>query len=131
MRIETGKTTTYQWLCADQQCNNIDCFKGERDTQTVCKLWGARAVSSFHDAALADATKKINSILSRIERSNKNKKRKLSFIKFQNRLLLVWAGYARWGHTTTIRPSLRHSNLALDKVSHEPSGLWSKSTTGV
>jgi len=88
-----GRPPTYEWICGDRECDTIDCFRGPLDSQTICKLWGATGVSSFHDAELAGATKKINSILSRIEKANKNKKRKLSFIKFENRLLLVWAGY--------------------------------------
>jgi hypothetical protein len=93
--IGTGKgpIETYAWLCADQQCNTIDCYKSSWDSQTVCKLWGATELTSFHDAKLADATKKINSIIGRIEKGNKSKGRKLSFIKFQNRLLLIWASY--------------------------------------
>jgi hypothetical protein len=59
----------------------------------VCSLWDAAELTSFHDAELAHATKKINAIVRRIEKGNKDKKRKLSFIKFQNRLFLVWAGY--------------------------------------
>ena len=87
---------TYYWICGDQQCDTIDCLKGD-DWQTVCKLWTATAVSDFHDAELAEATKKINAIVNRLEKGNRNKKRKLSFIKHQNRLLLVWAGYGAVG----------------------------------
>lgn len=93
--IDTGKGSveTYAWLCADQQCNTIDCYKSSWDSQTVCKLWGASELTSFHDAELAAATKKINGIFSRLEKDNKDKKMKLSFVKFQNRLLLIWATY--------------------------------------
>ena len=96
---ETGKplSETYQWLCADQQCDKMDCFKSSWDTQTVCKLWTVTALSDFHDAGLAEATDKINAILNRLEKENKDKDRKLSFINHQNRLLLVWAGYGRVG----------------------------------
>jgi hypothetical protein len=108
MKIDTGKKPieTYAWLCADQQCDKMLCYKSSWDSQTVCKLWGATELSSFHDAGLADATKKINSIFSRIERGNKDKK-KLSFIKFQNRLLLIWAAYGVVGpyddHKTIVK----------------------------
>jgi len=84
---------TYSWLCGDPKCDTVDCYKSKLDYQTVCKLWGAKELSNFHDAELAAATTKINAVLSRIEKGNKDKKRKLSFIKFQDRLLLVWAGY--------------------------------------
>ncbi len=83
---------TYSWLCGDQKCDTMDCYKDSRDYQTVCGLWEAEP-SAFHDQDLAQATKKINAILSGIEKSNRDKKRKLSFIKFENRLMLVWAGY--------------------------------------
>jgi hypothetical protein len=96
---ETGKplSETYSWMCGDQQCNTIDCYKSSLDYQTVCKLWTVTALSEFHDAELAEATDKINAILSRLEKGNKNKDRKLSFIKHQNRLLLVWAEYGGVG----------------------------------
>ena len=84
---------TYTWICGDQQCDTIDCFKDPFNYQTVCRLWEAKEPTSFHDAELSQATKKINAIVSRIEKGNKNKKRKLSFIKFQNRLFLTWAQY--------------------------------------
>ncbi len=95
MVIGNGKKPieTYSWMCADQQCDTIDCYKSPLDHQTVCQLWDAAELSSFHDAELAHATKKVDAIVRRIEKGNKDKKRKLSFIKFQNRLFLVWAGY--------------------------------------
>jgi hypothetical protein len=105
----TGKKPieTYAWLCADQQCDTIDCYRSSWDSQTVCKLWGATELTRFHDAELASATKKINAILGRIEKGNRNRKRKLSFIKFDNRLLLIWAGYGVVGpdddHRTIVK----------------------------
>jgi len=50
---------TYTWLCADRNCDTMDCFKSPANQQTVCKLWEVTEVSTFHDAAVADATKKI------------------------------------------------------------------------
>jgi len=98
MQPERPKPTeTYQWLCGDQQCDTIDCFKSSWDTQTVTNLWGAKELTGFHDAALANATKRINAILGKIAKGNKDRKRKLSFIQFQNRLFLVWAGYGAVG----------------------------------
>ena len=97
--VDTGKPTveTYAWLCADQQCETMDCYKSSRDSQTVCKLWTVSGLSEFHDAALQSATKKINAVFDRLEKGNRDKDRKLSFIKHSNRLLLVWAGYGRVG----------------------------------
>jgi hypothetical protein len=94
--VDTGGKTpveTYAWLCGDQRCDTIDCYKSSWDSQTVTHLWEAKELTSFHDAELSKATKKINGILTKIEKGNKDKKRKLSFIEFQNRLLIVWAGY--------------------------------------
>ena len=95
MTVNQPKTPleTYAWLCGDRNCDTMDCYKSPFNSQTVCKLWGAKELSDFHDVELAAATTKINAILSRTEKGNKDKKRKLSFIKFQDRLLLVWAGY--------------------------------------
>jgi len=96
---EKGKPPieTYAWLCGDQQCDTIDCYKSSWDSQTVCRLWTVTAFSDFHDSGLAEATDKINAILNRLEQGNKDKDRKLSFIKHHNRLLLVWAEYGRVG----------------------------------
>jgi hypothetical protein len=103
--IDTGRGSTekYAWLCADQQCNTIDCYKSSWDSQTVCKLLGATELTSFHDAELADATKKINSIISRIEKANKDKKK--SFPSLSSRTgccsfgrLIEW-----WDHMMTTK----------------------------
>jgi hypothetical protein len=97
--VDTGKppVETYAWLCADQQCDTMDCYKSAWDSQTVCKLWTVSALSEFHDAALQSATRKINAVFARLEKGNRDKDRKLSFIKHRNRLMLVWAGYGRVG----------------------------------
>ena len=97
--INTGEKPieTYTWICGDQQCDTIDCFKSRDNRQTVCNLWTVSAFADFHDTALAEATKKINAIISRLQRGNRDKTRKLSFVQHQNRLLLVWAGYGRVG----------------------------------
>jgi hypothetical protein len=88
--------TTYDWICGDMYCKTVDCFRDPLSHQCVARLWEATA-SEFHDAELARATKQINGILNKIEKGNKDPKRKLSLIKFQNRHLLVWAGYGLVG----------------------------------
>ena len=88
-------TETYDYIWADQAGTKIDCFKSTANRQTVCKLWQVGALQPFHDAALAGATAKINAILARLERGNRDKSRHLSFVQFQNRLMLVWASYGR------------------------------------
>jgi len=98
METKTPKSPeTYDAICADRNCDTIDCFKDPLDRQTVTKLWEAGGLTSFHDAELAQATKEINTILGKIEKGNKDRKRKLSFVKFRNRLFLVWAGYGAVG----------------------------------
>jgi hypothetical protein len=61
--------------------------------QTVYRLWEADTLSSFHDEALATATKEINGILERVARSKRDDSMELGFIEFQNRLFLVWSTY--------------------------------------
>jgi hypothetical protein len=96
--IDTGTSkVTYAWLCADQQCDTMSCYKDKWNSQTVCELWTASQLTEFHDAELSGATKKINAILSRLQKGNSDESRKLSFIKHDNRLMLVWAEYGRVG----------------------------------
>ena len=86
---------TYDYIWADQAGTKIDCFKSKDNRQTVCKLWQVSAPAAFHDAALMEATAKINAIFARLERGNRDKSRHLSFVQFQNRLMLIWASYGR------------------------------------
>lgn len=97
--INTGDkpVETYDYIFADREGNTIDCFKSKANRQTVCKLWSVGALSEFHDAELADATKKINAVISRLEKGNRDRTRKLSFVQHRNQLLLVWASYGRIG----------------------------------
>jgi len=71
---------------------HVTCSSGP-GAQTVMGLWEAEELSDFHDADLARATKEINAIVDRVEKSNENPKRTLSLIRFQNRHLMVWAHY--------------------------------------
>ncbi len=110
--VSTGKkpVETYDYIFADQQGDTIDCFKSTRDRQTVCKLWGLTQLGEFHDAALAKATTKINVVFERLEKANRNKRRHISFIEHDNRLLLIWASYGRVGpddELKTIRKALK------------------------
>lgn len=110
--INTGKkpVETYDYIFADQQGDTIDCFKSTADRQTVCKLMAVTQLADFHDAALAEATVKINAIFARLEKANRIKGRHLSFIEHGNRLLLIWASYGRVGPDDdfkTIRKALK------------------------
>lgn len=110
--VSTGKkpVETYDYIFADQQGDTIDCFKSTADRQTVCSLWGLAQTAEFHDAALADATKKINAVFERLEKANRDPDRHLSFIEHGNRLLLIWASYGRVGPDDdfkTIRKALK------------------------
>jgi hypothetical protein len=80
----------YSW---SMDSSGVYCFKSPAGYQTVKKLWEADELTSFHDAKLAQTTTQINAILSRLDKSNKDPQRSLSFIQVQNRLLLCWAKY--------------------------------------
>jgi hypothetical protein len=80
----------YSWILDPK---GVTCFADPKGGQTIMRLWEAEELTGFHDAELAKATREINSILSRIDKNNKDPERKLSFIEFQNRHLLVWSRY--------------------------------------
>ena len=100
---------TYNWVCADRDCDMMLCYKSPKSFQTVCILWEA-GLSDFHDKELAEATKKINTIIKRLDKSNKDKQRKLSFIKYDDQLMLIWALYGAVGpddHFKAIKKALK------------------------
>ena len=106
-RPKDSKTTKYTWFLTGE---GIYCYNSPEGLQTLTKLWEAVELSAFHDAELADATKKINDVLSRIEKSNRGNGRKLSLVAFQNRHLLVWAKYGVIGPSdddASIKKALR------------------------
>jgi hypothetical protein len=84
----------YSWVLEPR---GLTCFASTESYQTVSELWGAVELSAFHDGDLAQATQQINAILKGIEKNNKDPERKLSFIRFQNRHMLVWASYGAVG----------------------------------
>jgi hypothetical protein len=67
----------------------VHCYPHKDDDCTVVGLWQAGS-SDFHDAPLQAATAQINKILSRVEQENEDPSRRLSFIKVDSRLMLVW-----------------------------------------
>ena len=99
---------TYSWILSPEV--GMNCFESPDADQTVTKLWEVEKLTTFHDAELAQATKEINAILTRVEASNKDPELTLSFIRFQNRHFLVWARYGAVGphdDEATIRKTLR------------------------
>ncbi len=86
---------TYSWTLDP---TGMLCYASPDSYQTVTKFWESTELTDFHDAELAKATKEINAILGKIEKSNKDPKRKLSFIRFKNQRLLVWAEYGVGPH---------------------------------
>ena len=84
------KPPKYSWILSPQ---GLVCFADPLGGQTIGLLWEADTMSSFHDQTLASATKEINAILARCEASRASDDMVLSFIEFQDRLLLVWARY--------------------------------------
>ncbi|HXZ81131.1 MAG TPA: hypothetical protein VEG30_14475 [Terriglobales bacterium] len=116
--IDTGgskPTETYQWLCADQQCKVLECFISKWNSQSVCSLWEVNQLSAAHDAQLAEATKRINAIISRLDKGNKDRNRKLSFVQFQNRHLLVWARYGAVGPNDDPKKVIKALGLKVPK----------------
>jgi len=81
------KPKSYDWTVKD---GKVNCFASQVSKCNVSGLWEVEELTSFHDAQLAQATKQINVILSRIEKGNKDPERNLSFIQFKNRHFLVW-----------------------------------------
>src|SRR4029077_12817153 len=90
MQAKGGKKTTYTWTLNP---SGMLCYVDPANFQTVTKLWEVTELTPFHDAELRQATKEINAILRTVEKSKKDKSRKLSFIRFRNRHFLVWARY--------------------------------------
>jgi hypothetical protein len=90
-----GKGTKYTWYLNP---HGMLCAPDVESYQTVTKLWETTELAAFHDAPLAQGTKQINGILERLEKNNKDKERKLSFIRIRNQHFLVWATYAVGQH---------------------------------
>jgi hypothetical protein len=84
------KPPKYSWI---EFPEGVVCYRNPSGFQTLTGLWEAEVLTTFHDAEMAQATKAINAILTRVEKNNKDRERKLSFIEFQNRHFLVWARY--------------------------------------
>ncbi|MBP1687245.1 MAG: hypothetical protein H6Q33_3388 [Deltaproteobacteria bacterium] len=94
-RPKQGVDTKYTWILSPEY--GILCYPYDKAEQTLTNLWEAQVLTAFHDAELARATKQINAILKAVEKKNKDRERKLSFILFQNRHFLVWSGYGAVG----------------------------------
>jgi len=104
-----GKTTTYTWILSPE--NGMVCLASPHSYQTVTGLWEVTKLMACHDAELAHATKKINGVLNKLEKSNKDRKRKLSFIRFRNRPFLVWARYSAIGQFDEDKTVIKELNL--------------------
>jgi hypothetical protein len=92
----------YNWV---KKNNHVTCAKGAGGQSIDPHLWEADELTDFHDADLMQATKEINAILTKIVNNNKDSTRKLSYIQFQNRHLLVLASLLCPPSTTTKRLS--------------------------
>jgi hypothetical protein len=84
------KPVTYKWSYVSGKGREIVCSKDPANTCFLFRLWEGE-VSDFHDAELQGATDAINTILSRVDRDNEDKKRELCMISIEGRLLLVWS----------------------------------------
>lgn len=65
------------------------CFKHSDASCIVVDLRTA-PLSNFHDAALAAATREINSVLEKVKQSKSDSSRELAFLNTGNGLLLAW-----------------------------------------
>ena len=88
------KPPKYSWI---ESADGVVCYRNPSGFQTLTGLWEVGALTAFHDSEMAKATKEINAILSRVEQSNRDPKRNLSWVQFQNRKFLVWATYGGVG----------------------------------
>jgi hypothetical protein len=86
---------------------SVVCFKDSAGGQTITSLWETGEASLWHDEVLKKATKEINAILGKVDKANKDKKRVLSLIEYQNRHLLVWATYEDVVNSADDEPTVR------------------------
>ena len=84
------KPPKYSWI---ESADGVVCYKNPSGYQTLTGLWEAGELTAFHDSQMAEATKEINAILTRVEESNRDPRRKLSWVLYKNRHFLVWATY--------------------------------------
>jgi hypothetical protein len=70
--------------------NTIYCFTSNVSMCTVETTLLEAEVSAFHDERLQSATREINGILAGIKNEVKGESRHLHYIKFEERLMLVW-----------------------------------------
>jgi hypothetical protein len=107
----TGKGRTYTWSLNP---HGMLCYVDPESYQTVTKLWETTELTAFHDAQLAQATKEINSILREVEKNNKDRERKLSFVRFRNQHFLVWARYGAVGRNDEEKTIAKELKLKMD-----------------
>jgi hypothetical protein len=106
-----GKGKTYSWMLDP---HGLTCYASTDSYQTITKLWGTTELTAFHDAQLAQATKEINGILDQLEKNNRDKERKLSFIRFRNQHFLVWARYGATGQHDDEKTIVKELKLKMD-----------------
>ncbi len=109
-RATPTRSQTYSWTLNP---HGMLCLPDKESYQTLTNLWETTELTAFHDADLAQATKQINGILSRLEKSNKESERKLSFIRFRNRHFLVWARYGAFGPLDQDKTIIRELKLKI------------------
>lgn len=93
--LPNAKAEKYKWVIIPP--GTVHCYPHTDAQQIVYDLWEVRALTAFHDAELAQATKDIKNILGKVQKNNRDPNRTLSFIIFDNRPLLVWARYGAIG----------------------------------
>jgi hypothetical protein len=106
-----GKGKTYTWALDP---HGMLCWINPESYQTITKLWETTEATAFHDAELAKATKAINAILGQLEKNNKDKERKVSFIRFRDQHFLVWARYGAVGQHDDEKTIIKELKLKID-----------------
>jgi hypothetical protein len=74
----------------DPHDNVIVCYKSKSDRAEVARLIEARELTSVHDADLAQATKKINAVLDKLQRNNNDRNRGPALLDIGDGFFLAW-----------------------------------------
>ena len=91
---EKKKPPQLHWVMLPES-HKLLCIRGPGDSCIVTSLW--EADGEFYDPRLTRATEEINDILGWLRKENKDRNKELSFIKVENRLLLVWTEHGMIG----------------------------------
>ncbi len=89
-----AKPRTRDWVIFD---GRVICYRSPIDGQSQPAFAVATKLTPFHDNTLAQATKEINAVLIKVQRANKDSKRKLAIIQTHKGPMLAWTEYGAVG----------------------------------